>query len=118
MKKRRKIYTKSLLKQLHQITLEQQKPGNGELRLTRFVLARDFGSLQTAGDLTYHILHAAIIKDIELRVEFQPSIGEKEKKKEKEKRIKNKRSDFLAGYAFNGALWVLQIFPLCWCDPS
>lgn len=74
------MYTKSLLKQLHWINLEQQKPGNGELRLTRFVLAGDFSTLQTAGDLTYHILHAAIIRDTDLRMEFQPLIGKKKKK--------------------------------------
>ena len=91
-----------MLKQLHWINLEQQKPGNREVRLTRFVLARDFSSLQTAGDLAYHILHTAITRDTELRMEFQP-LSEKKKKKEDDKKIQ-KKLDFLAGYAFNGVL--------------
>lgn len=84
------MYTKSLLKKLHWINLEQQKPGNGELRLTLFFLARYFSSLQRAGHLTYHILHAAIIRDTELRMEFQPLTEKKKKKKKKCKRKKSK----------------------------
>lgn len=82
-------------------------------------MARDFSSLQTASDLTYHIVHAAIIRDTELRMEFQLLFRreKKIKRKKRKKRIKNK-TDLLAGYASNGVRWLLQIFPLCWSDPS